>query len=79
MYSIISAGLQRSRRHRASIVLVDTDSPAFSLRTVELLMLPLTCRVYVVASRFSGVRNHVVSSFLSCIISIIAYNEDKAL
>ena len=33
--------------------LVETDSPALSLRTVELLMFPLTCKVYVVAPRFS--------------------------
>ena len=36
----------------ASSVLVDTDSPAFSLRMVELLIPPLICSVYVVAPVF---------------------------
>lgn len=38
-----------SRVHSASSVLVETDSPALRRRTVELLIAPFTCKVYVVA------------------------------
>lgn len=52
-YSAISASVQSNNRQSVSNVLVETDSPAFILRMVELLMPPLTCSVYVVAPRCS--------------------------
>ena len=35
--------------HKASKVFVETESPAFRRRMVELLIPPLTCSVYVLA------------------------------
>lgn len=54
---MISETVQFSILHSASSVLVEMDSFAFILRMVELLMLPLYCSVYVVAS-FSSVVLH---------------------
>lgn len=50
--SMTSGIEQWSIMQSASSVLVDTDSPAFSLRIVELLIPPLICSVYVVAPVF---------------------------
>ena len=50
--SMTSGIEQWSILQSASSVLVDTDSPAFSLRMVELLIPPLICSVYVVAPIF---------------------------
>ena len=46
---MMSSILQFRSLQSASSVLVETDSPAFSRRTVELLIWPFTCKVYVVA------------------------------
>ena len=49
----MTSGIEQwSIMQSASSVLVDTDSPAFSLRIVELLIPPLICSVYVVAPVF---------------------------
>ena len=50
--TIISWTEQWSILQRASRVFVDTDSPAFNLRMVELLIPPLTWSVYVDAPIF---------------------------
>lgn len=53
----ISSTEQFNILQSASNVLVDTDSPAFNLLMVELLTLPFTCRVYVVAP-FRSIVSH---------------------
>lgn len=61
-------------------MLVETDSFAFSLRTVELLISPLTCKVYVVAflrfivSHNGRMRSSGLPPFTLAYINIIAYN-----
>lgn len=81
---MMSTTVQSNMVQSASSVLVETDSPAFILRTVALLMLPFTCKVYVVAFRASIVRQsgayEIILSQLSTLhISIMGYNTDKAL
>ena len=77
--------VQPSILQRASSVFVETESPAFSLRMVELLMFPLTWSVYVVALR-SCIVSHSGAyeikkfpTFPPLHISIIAYNGGRAL
>ena len=53
----ISSTEQFSILQSASNVLVDTDSPAFNRLMVELLTLPFTCNVYVVAP-FRSIVSH---------------------
>lgn len=73
MNSMMSEMEQRRILHNASRVLVDTESFAFSRRIVELLIFPLTCRVYVVAPVFfivSHKRSYEIKLFSPHIIDI---------
>ena len=54
---MISSNEQSRTLQSASSVFVDTDSPIFNRRMVELLICPLTCKVYVVAP-FSAIVRH---------------------